>query len=73
MIARNFSAVTVSQAAPMKRLAKAVFGFPLRTGEVRLGALNLYRSGIGDLTADQHANALVLADLITETVLLFAV
>lgn len=49
--------------------ARAVFGFPLRVGAVRLGALNLYRNTIGDLTDDQHANALVMADVAAQAVL----
>src|SRR5690349_1482164 len=41
---------------------RAVFGFPLRAGTVRLGALNLYRDWPGPLTGDQHADALVVAE-----------
>ena len=48
----------------------AVFGFPLRVGAVRLGALNLYRDRPGDLSDDQHADALVLADVAAEVILL---
>jgi hypothetical protein len=50
----------------------AVFGFPLWLGAVRLGALNLYRGRAGDLTDDQHADALVfvLADMAAEMILL---
>ncbi|HZO66284.1 MAG TPA: GAF and ANTAR domain-containing protein [Kribbellaceae bacterium] len=48
----------------------AVFGFPLRVGAVRLGALNLYRDSPGDLSDDQHADALVLADVAAEVILL---
>ena len=40
---------------------RAVFGFPLRVGTVRLGALNLYRDWPGLLNGDQHADALVVA------------
>jgi hypothetical protein len=40
-----------------------VFGFPLRVGTVRLGALNLYRDCPGPLSGDQHADALVIADV----------
>ena len=47
-----------------------MFGFPLRQGNVRLGALNLYRDRVGSLSDDQHADALVLADLVTHAVLL---
>lgn len=49
---------------------RAVFGFPLQIGSVRLGALNLYRDQPGPLTDDQHADALVLADLVGQSVLL---
>jgi len=48
---------------------RAVFGFPLRVGTVRLGALNLYRDQPGELSTDQHADALVLADLTARWVL----
>ena len=49
--------------------ARAVFGFPLRAGTVRLGALNLYRDWPGPLTGDQHADALVVADVAARWVL----
>jgi GAF domain-containing protein len=42
---------------------RAVFGFPMRVGSVRLGALNLYRDVPGPLTGEQHADALVVAEL----------
>ena len=48
---------------------RGVFGFPLRSGTVRLGALNLYRDRPGPLTGDQHADALVLAGLAARWVL----
>jgi hypothetical protein len=48
---------------------RAVFGFPLRAGTVHLGALNLYRDLPGPLTGDQHANALVVADVAARWVL----
>ena len=50
--------------------ARAVFGFPLRQGQVRLGALNLYRDSPGPLSDEQHADALVLAEIVTHAVLL---
>jgi hypothetical protein len=49
--------------------ARAVFGFPLRVGMVRLGALNLYRDCPGPLSGDQHADALVVADVAARWVL----
>ena len=48
---------------------RAVFGLPLRVGAVRLGALNLYRDWPGPLSAGQHADALVVADVVARWVL----
>jgi len=49
--------------------ARAVFGFPVRLGAVRLGALNLYDERPGSLSDDQHADALVMADVVAQWVL----
>jgi hypothetical protein len=49
--------------------ARAVFGFPLRVGSVRLGALNLYRDQAGPMTDDQYADSLVLAGVAARAVL----
>ncbi len=49
---------------------RAVFGFPLHVGAVRLGALNLYCDRPGPLRADQHADALVMAEVAAQTILL---
>jgi GAF domain len=49
--------------------ALAMFAFPLRVGTARLGALNLYRDRPGPLSDDQHANALVMADVAAQWVL----
>jgi GAF domain/ANTAR domain len=49
--------------------ARAVFGFPLQVGGVRLGALNLYRDRPGSMSDDQYANALVLAGVAAQAVL----
>jgi hypothetical protein len=49
---------------------RAVFGFPVQVGAARLGALNLYRDTPGALTDDQHSDALVMADVAAEVVLL---
>jgi hypothetical protein len=49
--------------------ARAVFGFPLQVGAVRLGSLNLYRDRPGPLGDDQHADALVMADVAAHEVL----
>lgn len=40
---------------------RAVFAFPLRSGSVGLGALTLYRHVAGELTSEQHADALMVA------------
>ena len=48
---------------------RAVFGFPVQVGVVRLGALNLYRDRPGELTHDQHADSLVMADVAARAVL----
>jgi len=48
---------------------RAIFGFPLHAGAIRLGALNLYRDRPGPLSDEQHADALVMADVAAEAVL----
>jgi GAF domain-containing protein len=48
---------------------RAVFAFPLAVDAVRLGALNLHSDRPGPLSDDQHADALVAADIAAETVL----
>ena len=48
---------------------RAIFGFPLQVGAVRLGALNLYRSQPGPLSDEQHADALVMADVAAQALL----
>jgi GAF domain len=48
---------------------RAIFGFPLQVGAVRLGALNLYCDRPGPLTDEQHADALVLADVTAQALL----
>lgn len=49
--------------------ARAIFGFPLQVGAVRLGALNLYCSQPGLLSDEQHADALVMADVAAQALL----
>lgn len=49
--------------------ARAVFGFPVRIGAARLGALNLYRDRPGPLSDDRHADALVMADVAARAIL----
>jgi hypothetical protein len=55
--------------AAMEAGARAVFGFPLRVGAIRIGALNLYRDHAGPLDDDRHADAVVLAGVAARAVL----
>src|ERR1700722_9522003 len=48
---------------------RSIFGFPLRLGGARLGALNLYRDWPGSLSDEDHANALVAADVVCRALL----
>ena len=48
---------------------RAIFGFPLQVGAARLGALNLYCDRPGRLSGEQHADALVMADIAAQAVL----
>ena len=50
--------------------ARAVFGFPLQVGAARLGALNLYRDRPGGLSDDEHTDALVMADITAQALLI---
>ncbi len=50
--------------------ARAVFGFPLQVGTVRLGALNLYCDRPHALSDEQFADALVMADLTAQALLI---
>jgi GAF domain-containing protein len=49
--------------------ARALFGFPLRVGAIRLGALNLYQNHPGPLSENQHSDALAMAYVAARTVL----
>jgi hypothetical protein len=57
-------------AAAVEAGVRAVFGFPLQVGAVRLGALNLCRDRPGPLSDDQHADALVMADITAQAILI---
>lgn len=48
---------------------RAVFGFPLRIGAVNLGALDVYLDHPADLRTDQLTDAVVMAGVISNTVL----
>jgi hypothetical protein len=47
----------------------AAFGFPLLIGRLCIGALNLYHERSGALSEDQFADALVVAHLVSRTLL----
>ena len=49
--------------------ARAIFGFPMRVGAIRIGALNLYRDHPGPLDDEQYADGLVLASVAARAVL----
>jgi hypothetical protein len=48
---------------------RAAFGFPLLVQRVCIGALNLYNDRVGDLSAEQFADALVVAQHASQMVL----
>jgi len=48
---------------------RALFAFPLRVGAVCIGTLDLYRDHSGALSDDQHADALIMADVVSQAVL----
>ncbi|MGA2969586.1 MAG: ANTAR domain-containing protein [Acidimicrobiales bacterium] len=49
--------------------AHAVFGFPVRIGAIRLGALSLYRDRPGPLSPSQSSDAYLMASVIGRAVL----
>ena len=57
-------------AAALAAGVRAVFGFPVQVGAARLGALNLYSATPGRLTDDQHRDALLLAGIVAQTLML---
>ena len=56
--------------AAMLAGAQAVFALPLRVGRTGVGVLDLYRNSAGDLTGRMLADALVLAEAVTELILI---
>ncbi len=49
--------------------AAAVFAFPLRIGAVQVGVLTLYQERRGGLSGEQYVDALLLAEVLTHTIL----
>jgi len=54
----------------IKAGVRAVFAFPLRVGSAHLGALTLYRDEPGPLGEEQHSDAVVMAEVAAEVVIL---
>ncbi|MEX2504174.1 MAG: GAF and ANTAR domain-containing protein [Egicoccus sp.] len=48
---------------------RAVFGFPMRRGSARVGALTLYRAVAGELSDDEHADAVAVARVAVDLVI----
>ncbi|NNN01779.1 MAG: hypothetical protein HKL86_08120 [Acidimicrobiaceae bacterium] len=48
---------------------RAVFGFPIRLGAVRLGALSLFRREVGGLSEDQYSDGYLVASVIGRSLL----
>jgi hypothetical protein len=55
--------------APLREGVQGVFSFPLVAGSSRLGALDLSRATTGALSSGQRADAVVMADVVTQTLL----
>lgn len=53
----------------LDRGVRALFTFPLRAGDLPLGALDLYRRTPGDLTAEQTTDAQLLTDIANRSML----
>jgi len=49
--------------------ARAVFGYPVRLGAIRFGALSLYRNSPGPLNAGQASDAYLMASVIGRAIL----
>jgi hypothetical protein len=49
--------------------ARAVFGYPVRLGAIRFGALSLFRKSPGPLNARQESDAFLLASVIGRAIL----
>lgn len=58
------------RAAAVAAGVRAVFGFPLQVGAARLGALNLYSATPTRLTDEQHGDALLMAGIVAQTLML---
>jgi len=74
VIEPNLAAPSTARWAEFSRSAldagvRAVFGFPVSVGDVHVGALNLYRDRPGPLTDDQHADAVILANVAARSII----
>ena len=48
---------------------RAIFSFPLQVAPVCIGALDLYRDRSGELSDDEHADALIMTEIVAQAVL----
>jgi hypothetical protein len=69
LIASNDQRWTAYAASATDVGAHAVFGFPVRIGAIRLGALSLYRDRPGPLNPSQLSDAYLMASVIGRAVL----
>jgi GAF domain len=69
LVAPDFVRWSAFSPAAVAAGVRSIFGFPLRLGGARLGALNLYRDQPGRLSDEDHANALVAADVVCRALL----
>jgi hypothetical protein len=58
-----------SNAATSDTGLSRVFAFPLKVGAARLGVLTLFSSSSGRLSAEQHGDALIAADVLVHVIL----
>ena len=49
---------------------RAIFGFPMRVGAVRIGALNMYCDRPGALSNEQHGDALAMAEIAASVIVM---
>ena len=55
--------------AAVEAQVRSVFAFPLRQGAIRIGVLVLYRDHAGELSGEEWAQGMVLADVASQVVL----
>ncbi len=69
LVGRPATRWTVFAGPAMDAGVVSVFSFPLQVGAARLGALTFYQDRARALTSDDHADAVVLSEVVTRTIL----